>query len=480
MTSTTTSSDAESTSIAGTADPQFDALSATVSGTVHLPGDPGFAALAMPWNAAIPVSPVAVLQAATAQDVAAAVQFAAGAGIQVAVQLTGHGAQPTGPVPTLLVHTGDLQELGIDGSGIARVGAGVIWSTVMAAAEQAGLTAPSGSAPGVGVVGLLTGGGHGPLVRTAGLSSDLVTAIDVVTGDGVLRRATPTENPDLFWGLRGGKGTLGIVTAIEFELLPFAEIFGGSVFFAERDVPAVAAAWRSWTQQLPTAATSSLAIVRMPEMPGLPPQLAGKLTVQLRFAWVGDEADGRAALAPMLDVAEPVLGGFGMLSGAAIGQVHMDPVDPMPAYDACAVLHSLPPEAMDALLSVSGPGVECPQVMVELRHVGDGVQQEPQHPSAFCQRDAAFTLALIGIGVPPVVDQVIAHGELVRTTMAPWSTGAMPPNFRATADPAELRRRWRLEVLQRLADVSRRYDPNGVLAEATPMRTAADDAAEGR
>lgn len=118
------------------------------------------------------------------------------------------------------------------------MGAGARWQDVLDAATTHGLAPLCGSAPGVGVVGYLTGGGIGPLVRTVGLSSDHVRAFDVVTGEGTLLRATPEENADLFWGLRGGKATLGIVTAVEIALLPISEFYGGAVYFDGDDAVA--------------------------------------------------------------------------------------------------------------------------------------------------------------------------------------------------------------------------------------------------
>ena len=110
-------------------------------------------------------------------------------------------------------HTAGLDECVVHPEGWARVGAGVKWLRVVEAAAPYGLAPLSGSITDVGIVGYTTGGGLGPMARTYGLASDRVRAIEVVTGDGELRRATPTEHPDLFFGLRGGKGALGIVTA---------------------------------------------------------------------------------------------------------------------------------------------------------------------------------------------------------------------------------------------------------------------------
>ncbi len=201
----------------------FEPLQARLTGSVHTPGDPRYDALVSPWNLAVTVAPAAVVDARTADDVAAAVRFAGAHGLTAGVQATGHGAIP-GIHGHLLIVTKGLDELAVHPEGWARVGAGVKWLPVIEAAAPYGLAALNGSSSDVGIVGYTTGGGVGPMARTFGLAADRVRAFDVVTGDGVQRRVTPTEHPDLFFALRGGKGTAGIVTAVEFDLIHLPDV----------------------------------------------------------------------------------------------------------------------------------------------------------------------------------------------------------------------------------------------------------------
>ncbi|GAA0282618.1 FAD-binding oxidoreductase [Cryptosporangium japonicum] len=443
----------------------------TVAGRVLRPGAPGYAELATPWNVAVRSEPIAVVEALTADDVVAAVRFARRSGLEVSVQATGHGAVATRR-PSLLVHTGRLNELEIRGDGTARADAGVRWAQVLEVGAPLGLAGLAGSAPNVGVVGYLTGGGIGPVVRTYGVSSDRVTAFDVVTGDGELRRATPTENPALFWGLRGGKGTLGIVTAVEFELVELAELYGGCVYFDATDASAVLRAWARWTEDLPEQATTSVALLRMPPMPGIPEPLAGRFALALRFAWVGDPARGEEVVAPMLTRGNIVLGRMGPLPYAAIGAIHADPVDPMPVTETAGLLRSLPADAVDTVLALAGPDAECPQVIVELRHLGGAYARPSAHPSAFDHRDAAYTVQTIGLGVPPVVDAANGHGAALLHALAPWTTGGCLPNFAVSTEPADVARKYGAETLTRLATLATTYDPDGVIAAAQPVHAA--------
>ncbi|HEY5842317.1 MAG TPA: FAD-binding oxidoreductase, partial [Mycobacterium sp.] len=217
-------------------------LRSLVEGAVALASDPGYARCA-PWNVAVAVEPAAVVFARSARDVAETVRFAASVGCTVAVAATGHGALPVGP-DSILLHTGEMTGCDVDPDArVARVGAGATWQHVLDAATPYGLAPLCGSSPSVGVVGFLTGGGIGPLVRTVGVSWDYVRAFELVTGSGDILRVTPEQHGDLFWGLRGSKSTLGIVTAVEIDLPLIPEFYGGTIYFDGSHAASVLHAW---------------------------------------------------------------------------------------------------------------------------------------------------------------------------------------------------------------------------------------------
>ena len=436
---------------------------------VALPGEPGYERCT-PWNVAAPVTPAAVVLATTPEDVAGTVRFAAAHGYTVTVQATGHGAVGVGP-STILVQTSAMKHCSVDAMNrTARVEAGARWQDVIDVAAPHGLAPLCGSAPGVGVVGYLTGGGIGPLVRTVGLSSDHVRAFDVVTGEGTLLRATPDENADLFWGLRGGKATLGIVTAVEIDLLPIAQFYGGAVFFDGADAAAVLHAWAAWSVGLPETVNTSLAVQQLPPLPGVPEVLAGRMTVAVRYTAVGDFDEAERLLTPIRTVATPVMDTVSVLPYAAIGAVHADPVDPMPINEDQALLSALPAEAVDALLSVAGPGSGSPQAIVELRLLGGALAREPRHRSSFCQRNALFSVAVIGALLPEIAEYVVGHAAAVVQVVAPWSTGGQMANFAPSYDPARPARVYSDDTRHWLAALADRYDPAGVLATGQVIR----------
>ena len=427
---------------------------------VALPGDDRYARLATPWNVAVTSTPAAVVEARGGQDVVDAVRFAATAGLPVAVQATGHGI--AGSLDgALLVHTGRLDECVVHPDGWARVGAGARWQQVLDAGAPHGLAGLAGSAPNVGVVGYTTGGGIGPVARTFGFASDLVRAVEVVTGDGELRRVTPDH--ELFAALRGGKGAVGIVTALEFDLIRQPELYGGAVWFDGAAAADVLHAWRAWSADLPEQATTSIALMQLPPLPTVPPPLAGRPTVAVRYAWTGSTSDGAELIHPLRTVAGPIVDTVGPLPFAAVGAIHTDPVDPMPAHEETDMLRSLPAEAVDALLDVAGPAAGSPQTMVELRQLGGALARPPAHPDVVCHRDAAYNLAVIGAMMPPVSDVVPAHAAAVRAALASWATGGALPNFAAGTGADRLARSYHPETLAQLTALAARYDPARVL-----------------
>jgi FAD/FMN-containing dehydrogenase len=436
------------------------ALREYLDAEVALPGDGPYARIT-PWNFAT-VAPCAAVFATSADDIAATVRFAGARGLRVAVQSTGHGAIPTG-ADTIVVDTAAMTTCVIDAaSRTARIGAGVRWQSVVDAATPHGLAPLCGSAPGVGVVGYLTGAGIGPLVRTVGLSSDYIRSFVLVTGSGEVLRVTPEEHAELFWGVRGGKAALGIVVEVEIELLPITEFYGGALYFAGTDAAAVLHGWQRWCAQLPEHVNTSIALQRLPSVPDVPAQLAGVFTVAVRYTALGDAAEAERLLAPMRAMATPVLDTIGSLPYSAIGTVHADPVHPMPTTENHLLLAELTAEAVDVVLEFAGP--TSLQTIVELRLLGGALMREPQHRSAFCHRDAAVTVSTIGLAMQPNSAAVTAQAAELVTALGPWSTGGQLANFASSGDPGRPGRVYRESTLAWLTALAQRYDPAGVLS----------------
>jgi hypothetical protein len=448
----------------------FDGLRGRLTGSVHTPEEPAYAELSTPWLLAVPMRPAAVVAVRTAEDVAETVRFAGDNGYTVGVQATGHGAESSF-AGHLLVVTQGLDEVTVHPEGWARVGAGVKWLRVIEEAAPYGLAPLNGSTSDVGVVGYTTGGGVGPMARTFGLAADRVRAFDVVTGDGVLRRVTPNEHPELFFALRGGKGAAGIVTAVEFDLVHLPTFYGGAVYFDGAVAEPVVARWREWSARLPEEATTSFVLFQLPALPGVPPALAGRMTLGVRFVWTGDPATGRALLDEIRAVAPVLLDDADLKPYTAIDSVHADPVDPMPVVDPAILLTDFTEVTAEWLLAIAGHDSGSPQLMVEVRQLGGAYARESVHPNAFCHRSARFSLLTVGMAGDPAVQE---HSERLFAALAPWDTGGIWPNFGPAHDAITARRAYDEETLQRIVAVTRKYDPEGVLQIAGYARAVGD------
>src|SRR5947209_3488538 len=228
-------------------------LAAALEGKIVLPEHGGFEEARQAWNLAIDQRPAAVVFPESADDVQAAVLFAREHGLRIAAQGTGHNAGPLGSLyDTILIKTERMREVRIDPERrIARVGAGVLWLEAVEAAAAYGLAGLQGSSPDVGVVGYTLGGGLSFMGRKHGLAANRVHAIEMVTAEGRLLRIDRDNDPDLFWALRGGGGSFGVVTALEFELLPIRQIYAGILWYPVERAREILHTWRALTQSDP-------------------------------------------------------------------------------------------------------------------------------------------------------------------------------------------------------------------------------------
>ncbi len=452
------------TSTSSTALPDLDALARAIAGPVLRPGDPAYAAEVAPFNLAHSPAPAVVVGATSTDDVAAAVRWAVSTGRTVAVQATGHGL--LGDLrDAVLVTTGRLDTVAVDPAArTARVGAGVRWRQVIDAAAPHGLAPLCGSSSGVGVVGYTLGGGLGVLGRRYGFAADHVRRARLVTADGAVRDVDAVSDPELFWAVRGGKGNLGIVTELEFDLVPVAGLHGGAVFFPGSAAHDLLHAYRQWTPSLPEETTTSIAILRMPPDPAVPEPLRGQTVVHLRFAHLGPAEEGASLLAPMRAVAPASIDTVADMPFAAVDSIHMDPTDPMPTHHDGTTLRALPAEAVDALLEVAGPDVEVPLIMVELRHLGGALARPAAVPNAVPGREAAYAVWVLGPMAPPLVDVLPAVTAGIVDRLRPWAARGALLNFLGAAGPEQVGSLWAADDLARLQQVRRRVDPSGVFA----------------
>src|SRR4051812_32552685 len=442
----------------------IEILRRQVAGPVFEPSDAGYDAEIAAWNLSTTHRPPVVVGAACADDVAAAVRFAIKHQLSVAVQATGHGA--SFPVNDgILITTKRMTHVSVDVQrGVARVDGGAKWAHVVEATAPYGLAPLLGSTSDVGAVGYTLGGGMGPLGRKYGFAADRVRSLDIVTGDGKLRTISADSEPCLFWGLRGGKGNFGVVTSMEIDLVLQPRIYGGAIFYAASDAATVLHAWRQWVQTVPEEMTSSIALLRLPDMDFVPEPLRGKLTLHVRIAYTGEACIGEKLVEPLWTVATPVIDMVRDMPFTESDSIHLDPVDPTPAWHDGRLLASFPAEAADALLATAGADVDVPLIFAEIRHMGGALGRQPLVPNAVAGRNGAFSLFVLGPGFPGVVDAVQAAAGRVIDALAPWHTTGRLFNFLGTTDagPAAVASAFPADATARLLELKDRFDPHNI------------------
>lgn len=439
---------------------QSSATVPQVRGDVLWPTDQRFDAACRGFNLARTHSPDVVVRPTCTGDIVAALSYAADHGTHVQVHNTGHGAAKQARGGVLLV-TDALREASVDpGTASASVCAGTRWNTVIEAAGPYGLMPLCGSSPTVGVVGYTLGGGMSPFGRTYGFASDHVFGAQMVCADGSIANIDSHNEPELFWGLRGGKLNIGVVTKLEFNLMQQPSYYGGGIFFPGAAAPDLMHSFVQWTATLPDEATSSLALLRLPDMPEVPEPLRGRFSVHLRFAYSRDAESGAQLIAPMRAVAEPIFDLVQESAPETIGAIHQDPEDPMPARDDSTLLSQMPAAAIDALLDVAGPDADVPLIVIELRHMGGALATDPVATSAVSGRDAAFNLTVIGPYPPPLAEAVDQASTTVLEAVRPWSLGRTQANFHGVS--GDVRDAWAPEDRTRLDALKSSWDPDGL------------------
>ena len=448
-------------------------LSAGLTGEVVLPGQPRFDDARQAFNLAADQEPAAVVFAGSARDVAAAITFAADHGLRIAAQGTGHNAMPLGPLTdTILLKTHRMNRVDIDPlAQTARVEAGTVWSDVVQAAAKHGLAPLPGSSGNVGVAGYTLGGGVSFLGRKYGLSASNVRAIEVVTADGQLRRADREHEPDLFWALRGGGGSFGIVTALELRLFPVTQLYAGILWYPIERGPDVLHAWRDLTRgAVPDELTTLGRFLRLPPVPELPAEIRGKSFALIEAFYLGDQARADELLAP-LRALRPVNDTIATITMPELLHVHMDPDQPAAWLADGLMLASLPDQAIDALVSTAGTSAKFPLASVEVRHLGGELGRARPDNGALASLSAPYLLFAAGITPTPDLEAPArAQIGAVEDALAPWMAPHMYLNFSETSRPRATL--WTEPAYHRLRQIKARVDPDDVIRSNHPVPPA--------
>jgi FAD/FMN-containing dehydrogenase len=437
-----------------------ECLRGLCGGSVHLPGDPSYDLARSPWNVGLSDNPAAVVYPAFPDEVAEVLRAAAGAGLSVAVQGTGHGAPPLEGrlAEAVLLRTAAMSELSIDAERrTVRAGAGVLWGDLATAAGRHGLAALHPSSPDVGVVGYSLGGGIGWYARRFGLQCNAVTAVELVLADGTFVRATADSDAELFWALRGGAAPLGVVTALECALFPVETVVAGYLAWDWTAVERVLPAWVAWCAEAPDEATTSFRLVEVPPDELIPAELHGRRLAMIDGAVLGDDAFAAEVLAPLRALA-PEFDTVARVAADTLPRLHLDPEGPTPAYASSTLVAALPDDAVAAIVAAAGPGSGNRLAVAELRQLGGALGRPDPAGGALDSLHGAF-LAL-GLGLGDDAGDVREDAARFLAAVGPWATGR---HYLPMLDErTDTRKVFPPGVHARLSAVRRACDPNGL------------------
>jgi FAD/FMN-containing dehydrogenase len=449
----------------------LSSLTERLYGSVVFPDHPSWDEAREAYNLTVDQQPAAIAFPADARDVQEIVRYAAANGLRVAPQRTGHNASPiTSLEDVVLLKTDRLETVEIDAAALrARVGAGVKWESVVPRASELGLAALHGSTPDVSIVGYGLGGGVGWYGRKHGLFTNSITAIELVTADGRLQRVDADNDPELFWALRGGGGSFGVVTALEFRLFPIAEVYAGALFFPWERAAEVLHAWREWVETVPDEVTSVGRILQFPPLEAVPLAFRGKAFAVLHVYSLGTEKEGAERLAPLRALG-PAVDTVRMVPPVELSEMHMDPPDPLPYVGEHLVLGDLPHDTIDAFVEAAGPGSGSRLISAEIRHVGGALGRGGEGNGALDRLPGTFLY--FGVGLASDEDEAAATKaslEGVTGSLRPERSGSYLNFEEDPADPASF---FGAETYGRLRDVKAAFDPDELFLANHPIPPA--------
>jgi FAD/FMN-containing dehydrogenase len=284
-------------------------LKTRLRGPLLTPSDPGYDDSRTVWNAMIDRKPSLVALCLGSADVIACVRFAQDHGLLLAIKGGGHNIAGLATADhALMLDLSLMRGVWVDPEKrTAHAQGGCLLGDVDRETQIHGLAAVLGFVSATGIAGLTLGGGFGYLTRRWGYTSDSVTGMDIVTAEGRLVHASESENPDLFWGLRGGGGNFGVVTGIDYRLYPVGpEIVGGVVAWPFEDAPGVLELYRKLAADAPPELTLVTFMRPAPPAPWLPKERHGKPMVAILACHSGRIEDAEKAMAPIKSFGKPI------------------------------------------------------------------------------------------------------------------------------------------------------------------------------
>jgi FAD/FMN-containing dehydrogenase len=443
----------------------LDALRSQLRGTTLVPGDKGYDIARRVWNGAIDRHPSCIIGCADAEDVAHAVRIASESGIPMTVRGGGHNvAGRSIRDGALLLDLSRLRDVALNPqSRVAMVQGGAVWRDIDKATALEGLATTGGLVSSTGIGGFTLGGGAGWLMRKHGLACDNLLGAGVVLSNGRFIRASVQEHADLYWGLRGGAGGLGVVTSFEFQLHPLREVLAGLIIHpAERAADALRV-FRDFAANAPDEFCGIAVIAHGPPLPFLDSAWHGRPVILFAVCWSGALAAGEQELAALRGHGQPLVDHVGPMPYAQWQQM-LDPMAPRGHYYYWKTAnYAALSDATVTEIAAMANRLPTMRSEIHVQHMGGAVGRIAGDDTAFAHRNAQFFINFIG--VTDAASALAPMRESIRAIYGKAAREALPgtmTNF-TDQDDSDPVRRFGSQNAARLDALRRKYDPTGTL-----------------
>jgi hypothetical protein len=433
--------------------PGIEALKASLRGELFQPGEEGYEAARTTYNAMIDRHPALIVRCAGVSDVITAVQFARSRNLLVAIRGGGHNVAGRAICDGgLVIDLSLMKGIHVDPAHrIARAEPGVTWSEFDRETQAFGLATTGGTVSSTGIAGLTLGGGIGWPMRTCGLACDNLVSVDLVTAQGRLLTASTTENPDLFWGMRGAGANFGVVTSFEYRLHPVGPVLGGMLIYPLSKARDALRFYRDVTATAPDELTALAALLTSPD--GVP-------VVAIAPFYNGPIEVGEEVMQPLRAFGPPLADHVGPMNYLQV-QTMLDAM--MPAglrnYWKTNFLKELSDEAIDTLVT-SFATVPSALTAAVIEQFGGAVGRIGEDETAFSPRDQRFNLVIASRWTNPAESE--KHRQWTRDlwdVMQPFATDAVYVNYLPEDEDDRVKALYGAAKYERLVRLKNTYDP---------------------
>jgi FAD/FMN-containing dehydrogenase len=444
---------------------KIEELKGGFKGEILLQSDGAYENARKIWNAMIDKRPAVIARCATTSDVVRGVNFARDNGLLLAVRGGGHNIAGNAMCDDgIVIDLSQMKAASVDPDARrVTIEGGATLADLDAATQAHGLATPVGINSTTGVAGLTLGGGFGWLSRKHGMTVDNIESAEVVTAAGEIMRASATENPDLFWALRGGGGNFGVVTRFEFRLHPVGpDVLSGLIVYGITEAKSVLQQYRDFLAGAPEALSVWTVLRQAPPLPFLPERVHGQEIIALALLYAGDPKQGEPLIEPLRKFGTPLGEHVGVQPYVAWQQAFDALLTPGARnYWKSHNLAMLNDGLFDTVIESVGK-LPSPQCEIFFGAIGAATTRPAPDSTAYAHRDANFVMNVHGRWDDPAGDKrCIGWARDFFNASAPFASGGAYVNF-LTADEGDRVRSAYGANYDRLAQVKRKYDPDNL------------------